>query len=355
MTLLFRYVFLSHARLLLLTLSVGMGLYLLVDLMERVDIFTAADTGLWLVLQYYAARLPSIIAQILSAVFLLASVITLCLMARSREATALQAGGVSPNAVACVLVLCGVFWGAAQLACSQFLGASGDAFADRIWREQVRKRTVQVRVLRKVWFTDAEWIVSLDTLRQDGKGSGFTAYQVSDDGLRFVTIVRGPGFRAEAGRWLVRDAVRISPDSFVSEPAQDMTLPLQQDASVFFVSDQDRPQQLPLWLLGESIRKLRAAGSNVEALLTAWHSKLAYPASLIVMAVLAAAIVAWRSNVYLAVALSMAIIFVAYTLTLFGESIGQRGLLPPIVAAWGPNALLLVLALIGLHLADARR
>lgn len=87
--------------------------------------------------------------------------------------------------MAFVLVLCGLFWGAAQLACSQFLGASGDAYADRIWREQVRKRTAEMRVLDNVWFTDKAWIVSLDTLRQDGEGTGFVAYRLSDDGLRF--------------------------------------------------------------------------------------------------------------------------------------------------------------------------
>lgn len=355
MSLLFRYVFSSHARLLLLTLSVGVGLYLLTELVERVDTFVEADTGLWIVVQYYAARLPAIIAQILPAVFLLASVITLCLMAHSRETTALQAGGVSPNSVAFILVACGLFWGAAQLACSQFLGATGDAFADRIWREQVRKRATEMQTLTKVWFTDNVWIVSLDTLRQDGEGTGFTAYRLSDDGLRFVSIVRGPNFRAQPGAWLVRSAVRVSPETFVSEAPQDVTLALGQDPSVFFVSGQDNPQRLPLWLLGEAIRKLRGAGSNVEALLTAWHGKLAYAASLMVMALLAAAIVSWRDNVYVAVAVSMAIIFVTYALTLFGESMGQRGLLPPILAAWGPDALLLVLASLRLHLAGINR
>ena len=77
MSLLFRYVFASHARLLLLTLSVGVGLYLLTELVERVDTFVEAGTGLAVVAQYYAARLPAIIAQILPAVFLLASVLSL--------------------------------------------------------------------------------------------------------------------------------------------------------------------------------------------------------------------------------------------------------------------------------------
>lgn len=136
----------------------------------------------------------------------------------------------------------------------------GDAYADRIWREQVRKRTAEMRVLDNVWFTDKAWIVSLDTLRQDGEGTGFVAYRLSDDGLRFVSIVRGPSFHADPGAWLVRDAVRISPDTFVSEPPQDMTLPLEQEASVFFVSGQDNPQQLPLWLLGRGHRQTAGRG-----------------------------------------------------------------------------------------------
>ena len=39
MSLLFRYIFGKHARLLLLIMCLGLGLYLLTELVERVDIF----------------------------------------------------------------------------------------------------------------------------------------------------------------------------------------------------------------------------------------------------------------------------------------------------------------------------
>ena len=38
-----------------------------------------------------------------------------------------------------------------------------------------------------------------------------------------------------------------------------------------------------------------------------------------------------------------------------GESMGQRGLLPPMLAAWGPDALLLILASLRLRLAGIHR
>lgn len=355
MKLLFRYVFLHHARLLLLTLCVGIGLYLLTEIIERVDTFVEADTSFSTVAQYYAARLPSILAQILPAVFLLASVVTLCVMSRSREMVALQAGGISPNAVAWVLVVCGLFWGAGQLAFSQYLGVEGDLQAERIWREEVRKRAAETQMLDNIWFTEGPWIVSAQTLNKDGTGTGLSAYQLSEDGLRFASIVRADAFTAHPGEWLALDVVRTIPDSFQREKLPALDLPLNQDPTVFFISEQSKPQQLSIWRLGDAIGKLRTSGSNVEGLVTAWHGKLAYAASLVVMALLAAAIVSWKDNIYLAVAIAMFITFFSYALTLFGESMGQQGVLPPILAAWGPNLFLLIFAGLRLRYVSLKR
>ena len=77
MSLLARYIFLRHARLLLLIMCLGLGLYLLTEIVEKVDIFIDNGAGLDLVLRYFACRLPGIIAQILPAVFLLATYIFL--------------------------------------------------------------------------------------------------------------------------------------------------------------------------------------------------------------------------------------------------------------------------------------
>ena len=88
MSLLFRYLFFRHARLLLLTLALGGGMFMLTDMVDRLDVLLDAGASPMLMLLYYAARLPGIIAQILPAVFLLASVILLCLMAHNRESTA---------------------------------------------------------------------------------------------------------------------------------------------------------------------------------------------------------------------------------------------------------------------------
>lgn len=356
MSLLFRYIFEKHARLLLLITCLGLGLYLLTEIVERVDIFIDNGAGIDLVLKYFACRLPGIIAQILPAVFLLATVVTLCLMGHSRELTALHAGGISFSRVAVSLVLCGLFWGVVQFACSQFIGVQGDRYATLIWQEQVRKRDVNSRSIENVWFMADGWTVSVDRLRADGRGTGFSAFHIREGSASDVdVIIRAPKVEAGTEGWTALDAVRVHPESFRREELARVVVPVRQDPDLFFSTSSVSVQQLPLWQLSDAIEQLRSAGSNVEGLRTVWHGKIAYAASLMVMALLGAAIVSWNSNIYIAVAISMAGTFLMYTLTMFGETLGTQGTFPPLIAAWGPDALLLSAALLRLYFVSIRR
>ena len=356
MSLLARYLFQRHARLLMLIMCLGLGLYLLTEIVERVDIFIDNGAGMDLVLKYFACRLPGIIAQILPAVFLLATVVVICLMGHSRELTALHAGGISFARVAFMLVMCGAFWGGMQFACSQFVGVQGDRYATQIWQEQVRKRDMSQKSVSDVWFREDGWIVSVEKLRVDGEGTGFSAFHVKDGSSSDVDLmVHAPRVKASTSGWVVYDAERISPENFTHEVKESMALPLEQDPSLFFATTSVSLQQLPIWQLGEAIQQLGEAGSNVEGLRTVWHGKIAYAASLMVMALLGAAIVSWNSNIYIAVGISMAGTFLLYALTMFGESLGQMGALPPVMAAWGPDILLLTVALSRLYFVSVRR
>ncbi|MBR3881045.1 MAG: LptF/LptG family permease [Mailhella sp.] len=356
MSLLFRYIFGKHARLLLLIMCLGLGLYLLTELVERVDIFIDNGAGLDLVLKYFGCRLPGIISQILPAVFLLATVVTLCLMGHSRELTALHAGGISFTRVATLLVLCGLFWGAVQFACSQFIGVQGDRYAAKIWQEQVRKRDMSNRSISDVWFMEGSWTVSVDSLRYDGHGLGFTARHLKEGSASDIDVViSAPEVYGSSDGWVAKNAVRLYPESFKREELAEVTLPLDQSPELFFSTSSTSLQHLPIWQLGDAIQQLGEAGSNVEGLRTVWHGKIAYAASLMVMALLGAAIVSWNSNVYIAVAISMAGTFLLYALTMFGESLGQRGVLPPMLAAWGPDIFLLTVAMLRLYIVSVRR
>ncbi len=357
MTLLFRYLARNNALILLPTLGVGIGLYLLTDLFERLENFVEADVPAGMVLWYFAVKTPLVISQILPVIFLLSTVIQLCIMARSRELTALQAGGISLGVVARAMLLCGLFWGGVQLTFSEYLGVAGEAESSRIWQEEVRKRNLAAAVLHDQWFSDGQWIVSLGELKPDNTGTGFIGYRLSADGMHIETLVHAPKYTAAQGRWILHQAVVDTPASYSRHVADELVLPLQQNPATFrLVRSGAKPTQLPIRLLGDAIEQLSASGSNVEKLRTTWHAKIAYAASLFIMAIVATAIVSWKENIYLAVAIALVCTFLYYALYTLGTSLGERGLVTPVLAAWNANIIAVVLALWRLlHVLVARR
>ena len=148
MSLLFRYLTKNNAMILLPTLAVGIGLYVLTDLFERLDNFIEAGLSVGMVLTYFIVKMPLVISQILPVIFLLSAVIQLCIMARSRELTALQAGGISLGVVANSMILCGIFWGSVQLGFSEYLGVAGERESPASGRKKSARRTSRQRCSR---------------------------------------------------------------------------------------------------------------------------------------------------------------------------------------------------------------
>jgi lipopolysaccharide export system permease protein len=199
------------------------------------------------------------------------------------------------------------------------------------------------------------WTVSVESLRRDGEGVGFSAFHLEENGADIDVIVHAPRVKASSEGWVADEVVRLYPKTFAQENLASLTLPFQQDHQLFFTTSSSSLQQLPIWQLSTVIEQLGKAGSNVEGLRTVWHGKISYAASLMVMALLGAAIVSWNSNIYIAVAISMAGTFILYALTMFGEALGQQGSLPPMVAAWGPDVILLFVAVCRLYFVSIRR
>lgn len=349
MTLLTRYLLRNNLFLLFSLLLVGTGLYVLTDLFERIDQFLDASLGLSNILLYYAVKIPFIAGQILPAVFLIAVIVQFCLMAKGRELTALQSGGISPFALLRFVLVYGLLWAVLQFVLGQVFGIEGDKIASRMWREEVKGRTIGEAEMRGLWFTDGEYVVYLGTAYpQSGSGKDFLAYRLSENDTNLEQIVRAETFSVENAVWRLRNATVVTPERYGYEETPEMVIPLTQNLAAFLAIDPaTKPIHLPFWALREAIAGLQKSGSNVEVLETALHSRFAYAISIVVMGVLGLAIVLWKDNVYLAVGLGLLVTFIFYACTTLFVSLGERGFLAPLVASWFPIGLFFFLGLAG--------
>jgi Predicted permeases len=338
-----RYLARQNLFLILMCLCVGTGIYLLSDLFDRVDDFVSAGLGLGSILTYFAVKLPVILSQILPAVFLLALVVQLGLVSRSRELMALRAGGLSPSWFTRFFLIYALAWSLVQFGFSQVLGVYGEREAGRIWKEDVRKKQMDKLTLKNFWFrgrrvhrgngTRAWW--------REIRPPGVTVYEFDTESQKLVRILsaaRGRGRGAAAGS--LNGVTILDTASFLSSQEDSLSLPLHQELKAFAAADQSESQTLlPIWQLSKTIDELRESGSNVERLRTAWHSRFSYAFSIAIMALLALALTSWSENLYLNLGLSLSLVFVQYGMHAVGVTAGDKGLLPPFIAAWLGNIL----------------
>ncbi|SKA71266.1 LptF/LptG family permease [Desulfobaculum bizertense] len=336
---LFSYLFRQNMFYILTCLAVGSGLYLMTDIFDRLDDFLSAGLGASTVATYFVVKLPLIISQILPAVFLLSVVIQLCLMARHRELLALRSGGISFGHLARFFVLYGVLWAVIQLMFSQGLGVYGQQLSSKIWAEQVRGKIVETRELTNLWFKEGNFVVEVKSAQPAKKtAQNVKVYELSADRRSLMKIYTAKRAHTEPGDWQLIDVKVLNPGAYTSEQHKILMMPFEQNMETFLAADSDsNPGQLPLWKLSQLIEQLDAAGSNVERLRTEWHGKWGYAFAIVTMSILALAMLTFSENMYLNIGLSLIVTFAYYVVFMIGTTLGQKGLVNPILGAWLAN------------------
>ena len=351
MTLLSKYLIKQNLFLLLTILLIGTGIYLLTDLFDRIDDFLETKMSFFAIVAYFVIKIPIIISQILPAVFLIALIIQLNLLTKNKELVALHAGGISPMVLVKFVLLYGLFWAVCQFTFSEVIGVKGDRLAVEIWKEQVRGQDLKGRSVSNLWFIDKSRFFYVSKAYPElAQGEHLRVYILDDDGVTVQEILQAPRFTIEDKNWKLTGASRITVGKLTVEQLPEVTVPIKNNLRAFLLTDAATPpEQLPLWELGSTIKRLEKAGISVEALLTVWHNKLSYACSLIVMGLLGLAISQRTQNIYKGVGLGLLCIFIFYAANTFCNSMGKKGILAPIVGAWATDVVaisLLILILI---------
>ena len=94
MSLLHRYVLRRFIYYYVLSAAGLIGIFLVVDFFERVDEFVRRDIPYSELVYYYICKIPGIAFYMAPQAVLLATVITLAVLARDNEITAMRAGGI---------------------------------------------------------------------------------------------------------------------------------------------------------------------------------------------------------------------------------------------------------------------
>lgn len=307
---------------------------------------------------YFAAFTPGSLGLAVPVACLIGAVVTCTLFARTGELTAMRATGMSARrVVASILTLTIVLCLAAFLV------------ADRIAPEtNLRAQALKDEILQRTPRTygatpGGRWIFGTrDRLYhyrffdpELRRFQGLSVFTVSFENPRITSHAAAPavrwdgrGWRTDAG-WVrtfpegggTGDFRRFSPDTSLDiDPPEHFA---RRERTM--IRENDLPEQMSLEDLALQIRALENSGFDTTRLRVEWHVKLARSLTPLVMVLLGlpfAFRVGRRGSMY-GVGVALLLVLAYWAAFAITNALGLEGALPPLIAAWAPNALFAVL------------
>ncbi|MHB8413041.1 MAG: LptF/LptG family permease [Candidatus Acidiferrales bacterium] len=311
--------------------------------------------SVFMVANYFLHLLPMMVYQLLPLAALVATLITLGVLAKNNEVTAFKACGVSLFRLALPLILAGVLLAGGMFLLDDTFLPYANQRQDAL-HDQIKGRPAQT------YFEPAhQWIF--------GENDKIYNYQLFDPdrnlfgGLNVFELnpsnfqVRRRVYAARAtwepalNSWVLEAGwVRDFNGSVITRYAPFRVASLQElsERPSYFKREVFPYYQMNWWQLRKYIRGLQKAGFDTSRLSVEWHKKFAFPlitAIIIFLGIPFAFLVGTRGAMGgLALAVGIGIVYWA-TAALF-EAMGAVGQLPPFLAAWAPDA---IFAFLGLY------
>lgn len=327
--------------------------YLLFDFIDRAGNFFKSDPQLIHVLLYFVYKIPTIIFQLVPVSVLLGTLLTLALLSKNSEITAMKAGGVSvPRLVAPIIMLAVLLAGGAFLI-NEFVVPVATTKMKYVKKVHIKKQVWRVKIKKvNLWYKSPGAIYFIRRFEPElMRLQNVTIYRFDDDfGLNERIDAASVQWANDA--WVAdRGTQRTFAGSALTAeaPFTNLALELPETPEDLKVYQRD-PEQMSFRELRIYIKELRAEGYDIRKYVVDLHSKVSFSLISVVMALLG---IPWaiRSGRAGGVAFGIGvavIIGVGYWIVLgLSLALGRSGTLPPILAAWGPHLLFGIAGLVG--------
>src|SRR5574337_2084636 len=343
MRILDRYLAREFLRLFVFSLAIFLALAAIVDLFDRLSRFL--DVSGMVVIQYYFHRLPWFGFQVMPIAVLLAALFSLGRMTRQNELLAMKMGHLSFLRIIVPLLVLGLVVSVTALILGESIVPRLNERALNAYRVKVQKISPFQRTRdNDIWYR-AKGNRFLHISLLDGASGnirGLTLFELSPY-FRLLRRIDAQEARWQDGQWWLQDGA-ISwtrPDgTYQVDPFTHLTLNLEEKptdlAQVVRESEEMTSAELRTY-----IERLAKTGVNSVRYQVDLAAKASTAFTNLVMALIGIAfalrtgkrgVMAWTG--------ACVVVAVCYSiLNSFSISLGRGGVLPPVVAAWLPNAI----------------
>ena len=301
------------------------------------------DPELW---RYVSLRLPLLISRFLPFSVLLGTLIAFTALNQNSEVVAMKAAGVSAHQILAPLILASVGVAALAFAFNETVVVKSARTVTAWTDNDYRPIPPTSQIQSNVWVLAGEDLVRARQVIGRGerlRAAGLTIYDRDQGSLR--QVIEAERARPVGGAWTLEN-VRIydTAMNFVAKrPAMTALEGVEPERLTLAKVD---PDELDFFTLRERIAQMKRAGRHTEAAEAGlWH-KISGPLSTLLMPLLAAVAafgLARSGQVLLRATVGMALGFAYFVADNFSLAMGNVGAYPPLLAAWAPFFLFLLI------------
>ena len=303
------------------------------------------DADLW---HYVALRIPILVSRFLPFSVLLGTLIAFVGLNQHSEVVAMKAAGLSAHQILAPLIIASIGISIALFAFNEAVVVNSTRQVNA-WSDNDYKPIPPASgILSNVWILSGDDLVEGGIV--SGRGAGMkvqrlTIYDRTAGVLeRVITAARAVP-NPKGNDWIVQDArIYDAGMNVVRKVPQMEAMPGVTEAQLTLAKVD--PTVLDYWTLKQRIAELEAAGRPTDEARAGLAHKISQPLSILLMPLLAAVAafgLARSGQVLLRACLGMALGFAYFVADNFSLAMGNAGAYPPMVAAWAPFILFLLI------------
>jgi lipopolysaccharide export system permease protein len=342
-----RYVVREFMRLFTLASTAAPLLFILGDVMDNLDKHMARGVGVPRVALSYLYQLPLFVLYSLPIAALIAAVFTVGNMTRHSEVAAAKAGGVSFFRLFAALPVLGVLLTLGGLGISEQVPVT-----NRLREEALGIRSRQRQARNDFVYRSA-----------DGRAFAIRQLTVSSETMQGITMERegnepeipsehataqSARYEGDDGWVLTRGHLRILLGSEVERAFEfdQLRIPSFKETPEQLLATQRDPENMRYAELGHFIEINQRSGGRPLKLMVARAQKIAIPVATLVIILFAMPLATSSGRGGSAYGMGISLAITIFYLMLFKVSgaMGASGALPPLTAAWIPNAVFMAAA-----------
>jgi lipopolysaccharide export system permease protein len=303
------------------------------------------DAELW---HYVALRIPLLISRFLPFSVLLGTLIAFVGLNQHSEVVAMKAAGLSAHQILAPLIVATIGIAVALFAFNETVVVKSSRVVTAWSDNDYKPVPPESGILSNVWVLNGDDLVRAGLVVGHAPGLRVQNLQIYDRGggiLQRTILASRATPRPATNDWLLQD-VRIYDANMNVVARRPAMAALAGVTPSQLTLARVEPTELDYWTLKQRIAELEAAGRPADEARAGLAHKISSPLSTLLMPLLAAVAafgLARSGQVLLRAALGMALGFAYFVADNFSLAMGNAGAYPPMIAAWAPFLLFLLI------------